>query len=320
MLRATPKRPKTLGDLLEPALMSRLSQLDVASRKVFAGKMRGERKSKRRGESVEFAEHRPYAIGDDVRHIDWNIYGRLDRLFLKMFLADEDLSLGILVDATASMDCGDPSKFVFAQRTAAALAYIGLVNLNRVTMNAIGAAPPADDVLPGAPPELISPLRNLRGRRRLADVERWVCGLDPTGQGDFSDTARRIALARTGRGVMVVISDFMFKEGYEQGLRYLSGRGYDLVIIQVLSPQEVDPIGTRAVAGDLRLRDVEDGEKCEVTLAAPLIKRYKAGLTAYCDQLREFCARRNIAMMAVQSDLPVDTLLLDYMRTRGVLT
>ncbi|MCA9293356.1 MAG: DUF58 domain-containing protein [Phycisphaerales bacterium] len=319
MLRAKPQRPKSLADLLEPQLMTRLSQLDVASRKVFAGKMRGERKSKRRGESVEFAEHRPYAVGDDVRHIDWNIYGRLDRLFLKMFLADEDLSLGILIDATPSMDCGEPSKFRFAQQTAAALAYIGLVNLNRVTLNAIGSVPPADEAPADQPLDPIAPLRNLRGRRRLSDVERWVCTIDPTGPGDFTETARRIALSRTGRGVMVVISDFMFKKGYEQGLRYLSGRGFDLVVIQVLSPQEVDPTGSGAVAGDLRLRDVEDGERCEVTLAAPLVKRYKAGLAAYCDQLREFCARRDIAMMAVQSDLAIDTLLLDYMRTRGVL-
>ncbi len=319
MLRATPKHPQSLADLLDPALMSRLSQLDVTSRKVFAGKMRGERKSKRRGESVEFAEHRPYTIGDDIRYIDWNIYGRLDRLFLKLFLADEDLSLGILIDTTASMDCGEPSKFHFAQQAAAAFAYIGLVNLNRVTLNAIGNIRAEENAADGDELRAITPLRNLRGRRRLADVERWMCALDPGGTGDFTDTARRIALSRTGRGVMLVISDFLYKDGYEQGLRYLSGRGFDLVLIQVLSPQEVDPIGTNAVAGDLRFRDAEDGEKCEVTLAAPLMKRYKAGLTAYCDQLREFCSRRDITMMAVQSDLPIDTLLLDYMRNRGVL-
>lgn len=114
---------------------------------------------------------------------------------------------------------------------------------------------------------------------------------------------------------MVVLSDFFFKEGYDQGLRYLVGRGYDIVLIQVLSPQEVEP----PIGGDLRLRDVEDADITEVTISAPLLKRYKANLTAYCDQLRDFCARREMVLLTMQSDTPIETLLLDYLRRRGVL-
>src|SRR5262245_54379232 len=116
-------RPNGIEDLIEPALMARLTQLDVASRKIFAGKLKGERRSKKKGESVEFADHRGYVVGDDVRHIDWNLFARLDQLFLKLFLEEEDLSLHIVLDCSGSNDCGEPSKFLFMQKLAMALGY-----------------------------------------------------------------------------------------------------------------------------------------------------------------------------------------------------
>src|SRR5580658_11335139 len=118
--------------LLDPQFMARLDQLDVMSRKLLAGKMKGERRSKRRGLSVEFADYRNYVVGDDLRFIDWNIYARLDRLFLKLFLEEEDLSLFILADVSKSCDYGNPNKSDYIKRVAAALGYIGLVNYNRV--------------------------------------------------------------------------------------------------------------------------------------------------------------------------------------------
>src|SRR5438552_7630160 len=124
--------------LLDPAFMARLDQLDVMSRKLLAGKMKGERRSKRRGQSVEFADYRTYVIGDDLRFIDWNIYARLDRLFLKLFLEEEDLSVYVLVDMSKSCDYGDPHKALYLKRVAAAIGYIGLVNYNRVSICAMG--------------------------------------------------------------------------------------------------------------------------------------------------------------------------------------
>jgi len=314
------KRPKSLSELLDSKTIARLSQLDVASRKIFSGKLQGERRSKRRGESVEFADHRPYTVGDDLRHIDWNIVGRLDKLFMKIFLEDEDLALHLVLDASASADAGEPSKFLFMQQAVAALGYIGLVNLNRVTLSALGepAPPENDDARDPERPDhagITASVRNLRGRRRMSDLERWLCGLEPRGSTNFTDAARRLALSRSGSGVMIVLSDFFFKEGYEAGLRYLVGRGYDVVCIQVLSPQEIDP----SITGDLRLRDMEDGDRTEITVSAPLLKRYKANLSAYCDQLRHFCAQRDMMHLTVSSETPIETLLMDHLRRRGVL-
>ncbi|MFM9994652.1 MAG: DUF58 domain-containing protein [Phycisphaerales bacterium] len=328
-------RPESLEDLLDPALIARISRLDFTSRKIFAGKLRGERRSKKRGESVEFADHRPYVSGDDLRHIDWNIFGRLDRLFLKLFLEEEDLSLHIVLDASASGDCGEPNKFLYMQRLAMALGYIGLVNLNRVTVSAVGGggrdaetqrrrdgaenSSGASSLPLSVSPSLVSAIRDLRGRRRTQDLARFMCGLAPGGVAPFTESCKRIALSRRGKGVMVVLSDFFHKEGYDTGLRLLVGRGYDLFLIQTLSPQEVDPTGPSGVAGDLRLKDVEDGDVAEVTISAPLLKRYKANLAAYNNQLREFCARREIGLLTIRTDTPIDTLILEYLRKRGVL-
>jgi uncharacterized protein (DUF58 family) len=333
MLRTqSPSRPRSLDELLDAQLITKISNLDYTSKKIFAGKLKGERRSKKRGESVEFADHRAYVWGDDLRHIDWNIFGRLDRLFLKLFLEEEDLSLHIVLDCSASHDCGEPSKFVFMQRLAMALGYIGLVNLNRVTCTAIGGGQGTPTVREGPessvddkniPPKLsatpASTIRDLRGRRRTHDLGRFILSLQPLGAAPFTEACKRIALARRGKGVMVVISDFFIKEGYESGLRLLLGRGYDVFAIQVLSPQEVEPVGPNGLAGDLRLRDVEDGDLAEVTISAPLLKRYKANLAAYTEQLKAFCARREIGLLTVRSDTPVDTLILDYLRRRGLL-
>lgn len=312
-----PTRPASLEELLDSRLIARVSQLDITSKKIFAGKLKGERRSKKRGESVEFADHRPYVVGDDLRHIDWNIFGRLDRLFLKLFLEEEDLCLHVVLDCSESHDCGTPNKFLFMQQVAMSLGYIGLVNLNRVAMTAIGTPPAAPGSLgdEAAPSGVLSAVRDLRGRRRTTELASWICSLRPEGGSNFTEACKRIALSRRGKGVMVVLSDFFIKEGYEDGLRLLMGRGYDVFCLQVLSPQEVEP----DITGDLRLRDVEDGDYAEVTISAPLLKRYKANLAAYCDQLRAFCGTRDMTLLTVRSDTPVDVLLLDYLRRRGVL-
>src|ERR687890_692821 len=154
--------------LLDPAFMARLDQLDIMSRKLLAGKMKGERRSKRRGQSVEFADYRNYSIGDDLRFIDWNIYARLDKLFLKLFLEEEDLALYVLLDVSKSCDYGSPNKALYLKRVAAALGYIGLVNYNRVTIAAMGDGVVADT---GA----------LRGRRKVAQMIDFIGKLEATG-------------------------------------------------------------------------------------------------------------------------------------------
>jgi uncharacterized protein (DUF58 family) len=288
--------------LLDPAFLAKLDQLDLISRKVLAGKLKGERRSKRVGQSVEFADYRNYVVGDDLRFIDWNIYARLDRLFLKLFLEEEDLALYVLVDVSKSCDYGNPNKAHYIKQVAAALGYVGLVNYNRVTLAAMSDG-------------LVAQTDALRGRRRVPQMLEFLNNLKPNGQSHFAEACKRFALAHRSKGVLVVLSDFYDKSGYETGLRYIAGGKYDLFAVQVLSPQEIEP----DLQGDLKLRDIEDDDSAEVSITQPLIKQYKANLNAYCLSLKQYISRRGGTYLFTSTAVPFDTLVLNYLRERGLL-
>ena len=220
---------------------------------------------------MEFADHRPYVVGDDLRFVDWNIYGRLEQLFLKLFLEEQDLTVHILADTSASMGVGEPAKGLFAKRLAAALGYVSLANNNRLTISLFGDGMRAQ-------------LPNMRGRNYLPQMAEMLLTTECDGLSDFEKACRDTAARRIGSGVTIVVSDFLFKQGYENALRRLIGARYDLYVIQVLSPQEIAP----ELAGDLKLLDVEDADTAEITVSSALIKYYKRNLAAYCEELREF--------------------------------
>jgi uncharacterized protein (DUF58 family) len=290
-------RRKKLTDLLDPVFMSRLDALDVLSRKILQGKLQGERRSKRRGQSVEFADHRPYVAGDDLRFVDWNVYGRLEQLFLKLFLEEQDLTVHIVADASASMSFGEPSKELFIKKLTAALGYVSLVNNNRVTISFI-----ADGVT--------AQLANMRGRNYLNNMAECLLTADCDGFSNFDNSCRQLVAGRIGSGVMIVLSDFLFKEGYDSGLRRLIGRQYDLYAIQVLCPHELSP----NLSGELKLIDIEDADAAEITVSAALSKYYKRNLTAYCNELKDFCTRRGAVYVLANSADSVESLVLNYLR------
>jgi uncharacterized protein (DUF58 family) len=302
---ATPApRAAASGDppLLDPEFLHKLEQLELVSRRIFVGRMKGERKSKRRGSSVEFAEHRNYTFGDDLRHIDWNVYGRLDKLFLKLFLEEEDLHVYTLLDTSMSMDFGTPSKLRYGKQVAAALAFIGLVNHDRILLDTFSA-------------RLDQGLRGIRGRSQMWRVVQYLDRLEPTGSSDLTASAREFAIRHAGKGVVVVISDFLDKRGYQEALRYLLARNMDIFVIHILSQEEVEP----ELVGDLRLVDCEDDDTAEITVSAPLLKRYKDNLNAFVGGLKEWCTQRGITYIFTTNQFPFDKLILNYLRQRGLV-
>lgn len=300
----TPPPPpaKAAGPLLDPEFMNRLDRLDLISRKIFAGKMKGERRSKRKGESVEFADYRNYVTGDDLRFLDWNIYARLDRLFLKLFLEEEDLHVCVLIDLSKSMDWGSPHKGLYAKRVAAALAYIGLANYDRVSLYAY-----ADG--------LIGEQTGLRGKRLMPQIVRFLERAPIDGRGNFAAAARDFTLRHRQSGIVVLVSDFLDKGGFENGMRYLVSKKLDLYAVQILSPDEIDP----PFDGDLRLVDVEDDDLAEVTVNRALLERYKANLQAYCESVRDYCTRRGVHYLFTSTAVPFDQLVLNYLRRKGLV-
>lgn len=293
---------KKAEELLNAEFMSQLDQLAFVSKKIFAGKMRGERISKRRGESVEFADYRNYVAGDDLRFLDWNIYARLERLFIKLFLEEEDLHISILLDVSKSMDWGSPSKALYAKRIAAAIAYIGLINYDRVSLYAYAN---------GMQHELVG----VRGRRLMFKVIEFLTRLEYDDVSNLPEAGRHFALRHPQQGIVILLSDFFEKGGWEDGFRFLLGRNYDLYALQLLSPEEIEP----ELTGDLRLTDVEDGDFAEVTIGRALLNRYKRNLQAYCGELRDYCTRRGINYLFTSTTVPFDQIVLSYFRKRGLL-
>jgi uncharacterized protein (DUF58 family) len=229
--------------------------------------------------------------------VDWNIYGRLDQLFLKLFLEEQDLTVHILADTSSSMGIGEPSKDLFARRLTAALGYISLVNNNRLTVSLFG-----DGVR--------FQMANARGRSYLPQMTELLLTTECDGFSDFEKACQDVAADRIGSGVTIVISDFLFKQGYETALRRLIGVRYDLYVIQVLSPQEISP----ELAGDLKLLDIEDADMAEITVSSALLKYYKRNLAAYCQELGEFCTHRGAVYVRANSADSIEALVLNYLR------
>lgn len=288
--------------LLDPQFLARLEQLELVSRKIFLGLMKGERRSKRKGQSVEFADYRNYVKGDDLRFLDWNLYARLDRLFIRLFMEEEDLHLYVLVDNSLSMDFGNPTKLRYAKQVAAALAFVGLVNMDRVALEAFND-------------RLTQSMPAARGRRSLWRVLDFLNKIEPAGPSNMKESLRTFSLKSSGKGVVILLSDFMDKGGYEDALRYLVARQYDIYLIHVLSQEEIEP----DLMGDLKLIDVEDFDEAEVTVGGPLIKKYKQNLASYRAGLQDFCLKRGVTYLFTSNQVPFDKLVLTYLRQRGLV-
>jgi uncharacterized protein (DUF58 family) len=299
---ATPETPVSAGPLLGTEFLRRLESLELVSKKMLAGRMKGDRLSKRKGRGSEFADFRPYTVGDDLRFLDWNLFGRLDRLFLRLFLEEEDLHVHLIVDTSRSMDTGEPAKLRYAKQVAAALGFVGLVNMDRVAVHAVGGRTTAS-----------SPI--FRGRPSLWRMLKFLDGLAADDAGDFNKSLRAFAMRATGRGVAIILSDFFDKDGYEEGLKYLTARSLDVYAIQILAAEEIDP----TLAGDLKLTDIEDGDEAEVTISAPLLDRYRATLAAFRNQLGAFCSKRGMNCLFTSNQVPFEKLVLGYLRSRGLV-
>ncbi|CAN5131949.1 DUF58 domain-containing protein [soil metagenome] len=292
----------TDGPLLAPEFLRRLETLELVSKKIRAGRMKGDRLSKRKGRGSEFADFRPYTVGDDLRFLDWNLFGRMEKLFLRLFLEEEDLNVHLLVDVSRSMDTGSPTKLRYAKQVAAALGFVGLLNLDRVAVQTIGGTTVQR-----------SPM--FRGRPSLWRMVKFLDDLEACPTGDFSKSLKTFSVAAKGRGVVIVLSDFMDKGGYEEGFRFLAARNMDVYAIQILAHEEIHP----EVVGDLKLTDIEDGDEAEVTISAPLLKRYQETLSAFRGSLAGFCTRRGLNYLFTSNQVPFEKLVLNYLRGRGLL-
>ncbi len=288
--------------LLDPELIAALEQLQLMSRKIFTGRMRGERRTRKRGVSIEFADYRNYAQGDDLRFIDWNIYGRLDRLLLKLFHEEEDLCVYLLVDRSFSMAYGSPTKLDYAKKVAAALGFIALHNQERVVVTAF-----SEDM------DLM--FRPARGRRQMWKMFDFLEALRPDGSTGLYKALRSFSIRNRRAGILVILSDFLDPDGYEKALRLAVGLRMEIFCIHVLAAEELEP----ELAGDLKLVDVETADEAEITISAPLLASYRKRLDAFRKGLQAFCSQRGATYLFTSTDTPVSELILTALRLRGLV-
>jgi uncharacterized protein (DUF58 family) len=294
------------ASLITPELLRRLEQFQLLAQRRAKSSARGERRSRARGQSVEFADHRNYVAGDDFRYLDWNLYGRLDKLFLKLYEEERELPVTIFLDASESMTFGTPPKFDFARQIAAAIGYVALCGFDRVSVHIFPDAP-GESAVRGA-------LRAVRGRKSSLEFFKNLTQITAQGQAALNESLRRGALAARQAGVAVVLSDFLDPAGYEPGLTALIGRGFQVNAVQILAPEEVNP----PTYGDLRLVDSETGVIQEVTFGKFRLNAYQQTVQNYIQRLREFCQARGVSFFTTTSDAALEKLLLKQLREAEV--
>ena len=292
---------ETRHSFFAPEFLAQLERLSLLSRRAFRGSVKGERRSPRRGHSVEFADYRAYGHGDDLRYVDWNVYGRLDRLHVKLFVDEEDLCLHLLVDASASMQFGTPTKLDYAVRAAAALGFVGLVNHERVGVGILRAR-----ASEGWPPA--------RGRNQVVGLLDFLADVEPTGPTRLNEALGDYAVRAREPGLAVIISDLLDPHGFEVGIRRLLERRYDVHVVHLLDPGEMNP----DLAGDLRLQDVETGEVRDLTVDAETIGAYRERLSQFLQRVEGFCRAREVGYHRVITDTPVEEFVVAQLRGRVV--
>lgn len=307
--------------LLSAKLLRQLDQLELRAGRRSKSSGRGERRSKARGQSVEFADHRSYVAGDDVRRLDWNLYGRLDRLFIKLYEEEREMPVQIFLDASESMTFGTPPKFDFSRRLAAAIGYVALCGFDRVTVRLFpelgsGSGGGAGEAVVGLGEAAYrSALRGVQGKKLATGFFQNLGRVRAGGAGDFNESLRLCALQTRQAGLAIVLSDLLDPKGYAAGLDALLGRGFHVHVVQVLAREELEP----GSFGDLRLVDSETGGEQEVTFGRFRMKAYRQAVENYTQKLREFCRARGIGFFRVTSDASLETVLLKDLREAALL-
>jgi uncharacterized protein (DUF58 family) len=289
-------------DLFDDEFQRKLDYLAMVSRRVFSGAMRAERRTKKTGSGVEFADHRDYAPGDEFRYLDWHAYQRFDRLLIRLYEEEEDLSIYFIVDTSSSMGFDGGEKLRQAKRLAAALAYVGLANLDRI------AIVTATDEISGR-------MQATRGKARIFRIFRFLKGVKPEGRTDLGEALKTFVAQHKRRGLAVLLTDLYDPAGFEKGINVLRYAKFEPFVLHIVDPREGKP----DLRGDVRVYDCETGDEREVTVTAKVLDRYAEAYGQYLDEIRRFCTSRQVSYFQADVSVPFDELILRVFRRGGFL-
>ena len=287
--------------LFDNDFLTRLEYLSIVSRKVFRGQLMAQRRTKQMGGGIEFADHRQYTPGDDFRYLDWNLYARHDELLLKRFQEEEDLHVYLLLDCSRSMSTGDPPKFDLARQVTAALAYIALADLDRISVYAF-----ANGVLNHFP--------LTRGKARILSLMQFLESLTADGAAtNITQLADEFVIRAPRRGLALVLSDLYDPGGYRNGLDVLRHHNYEPHVVQFHHAGEADP----KMLGDVELQDVETGDFRKITVTESHLQNYRSVFQTFLTSVTEYCSAYGIGCTITDTNVTFDKLVLGMMRAAG---
>jgi hypothetical protein len=286
---------------LDEDFLRKLERVKILAQKGIKGPTKGEHNSWRSGASLEFLDYRKYQVGDDFRYVDWNVYGRLDKLFLKLFRAEEELSIHILLDMSLSMGSGNPPKEIYAKKITAALAYIGLANLDRVGVTSF-----TDSLGESQSPR--------KGRQVYKSILHYLLSIQPKGKTDFNSCLTEYASTCKRPGIAIILSDLLDQKGFEKGLEALHYRKFDITLLQVLDHEELFP----SLRGYIVLNEVETHETKKITLDGALLTLYREKMQGFLENIKGFCIENGIDYYLSDTSIPFEDFLLEYL-TKGLV-
>ncbi len=289
-------------DLFDDEFQRKLDYLAMVSRRVFSGAMRAERRTKKTGSGVEFADHRDYTAGDDFRYLDWSAYQRFDRLLIRLYEEEEDLSIYFILDTSSSMAFGDGEKLRQGKRLTAALAYVGLANLDRI------AIVTATDEISGR-------MQSTRGKARIFRIFRFLRAVKAEGHTDLGEAMKTFVAQHKRKGLAVLITDLYDPAGLEKGINVLRYNKFEPFVLHVVDPSEARP----DLKGDVRVYDCETGEEREVTVTAKVLERFGQAYEEYLEEAKRFCTSRQVSYFRADVTIPFDELILRVFRRGGFL-
>jgi len=294
--------PKAEEDLFDDEFQRKLDYLAIVSRRLFAGAMKAERRTKKTGSGVEFADHRDYTPGDDIRYLDWNAYQRFDRLLIRLYEEEEDLSIYFIIDCSSSMGFGGGEKLRQAKRLCAALAYVGLANLDRIAIVS------ATDEITGRMPVT-------RGKQRIFRIFRFLTSIKASGTTGLEDALKTFVAQHKRKGLCVILSDLYDPAGFEKGINILRYTKMEPFVLHLVDAADARP----KLAGDVRVYDCETGDEREVTVTAKVLERYQKAYDDYLDEVRRFCTTKQVPYFRADVHQSFDELILRVFRRGGFL-
>lgn len=305
LLRRKSQAPAPKADeqaLFDEQFQRKLEYLAIVARRVFAGVNRAERRSHVVGSGIEFADHRDYVVGDDFRYLDWNVYQRLGRLLLRLYEEEEDLSIYLVLDTSSSMGFGAGNKLIYGKKLVAALAYIGLANLDRVSIVT-------------TTDRLVDRMPSTRGKQRIFRVFEFLRAAQPRGNTDLGAAMKVFVSQHKRKGVVVVVSDLFDPVGFENGINTLRYDKFEPFVLHLTNAADATP----NLHGDVRLYDCETLEEREVTVTPSVLEKYRRAYDNYLQQVLTFCTSKQVPYVQADTIIPFDQMVLRVLRRGGIV-